>query len=496
MDFLDPEKIKHHKIILFTGYFFISVLVGLVSLMMYYLVYDGYSINGGGKLIRNGLVFISSQPHPANLYLNGVLNSAQTNKHIFIPEGIYNVSLQRDGYRTWNRSIEVDGGQIAHFDYPLLIPVNLNSTKVNSYTANPTLFSESNDSKTLLIGSGSNLDQFDQYDLSNKQTPLVKQVTVPSSVLNKKTSTSYSVIAWANDNSHVLLKRNYVGGSDFIVLNISDAATSFNLSSYLSNTKFTDISFNGGNYNQFYVYDSSSLNLYTLSYDSANTNQTVQYLSGVLAYKDYTGAGVVYVTKDKSSSALVDVNIRFSGVDYLVKKLPAGSNYLLSDGYSDGVPYVALGVNNLNKVYVYKDPIAQDKSNPFNDPTPSQVLSIKNPNYLSFSKNNQYVMAENGNQFGVYDIYNDHGYNYTTNYAIDDSQGHAEWMDNNRISYVSGGKVVIFDYDNNYAQLLNKADSDFQTAFDNTDTYFYKIVKDGDVYDFYKTSFYTPNDQP
>jgi hypothetical protein len=190
------------------------------------------------------------------------------------------------------------------------------------------------------------------------------------------------------------------------------------------------------------------------------------------------------------------VNIRFTGADYLVKKLPSGSNYLLSDNYSYGAPYVAVGVNNLDKVYVYRDPIAQDKSNTISDPTPSQVLSVKNPNYLSFSKNNQYVMAENGNQFGVYDISNDHGYNYTTNYPIDDAQGHAEWMDNNRISYVSGGKVVIFDYDNNYAQLLNKGDSDFQTAFDNTDTYFYKIVKDGDSYDFYKTSFYTPNDQP
>ena len=496
MDFLDPEKIKHHKAILFTGYFFIAILVGLISLMMYYLVYDGYSFNGDGKLIRNGLVFISSQPHPADLYLNGVKNSAQTNKHIFIPEGIYNVTLKRDGYRDWNRSIEVDGGQIAHFDYPLLIPVNLNSTKVDSLTSEPTLFSESIDSKTLLIGSGSNLDQFSTYDISSTSTPLLNKFNIPSNILSKGVTSSYSVVSWSKDNSHVLLSRSYLNKNEFIVLDINNPNASFNLSSYLNGFKFDQISLKNGQYNQFYLFDSNSQNLYSLNYDSNNINQPSLEISNVLAFTDYTGAGVLYVAKDKNDSSLVDFNIRFEGSDYIVRKLRVGSNYLLADAIYAETPYIVIGEGNSNKVFVYKDPIAQVRSGNGNDPIPAQVLSVKNPNYVSFSKDFEYVMAENGSQFGVYDILNDHGYNYTSNYPIDGSQGHAEWADKNHISYVSSGKVLIFDYDYNYAQLLNKADANFQTAFDFKDNYFYKIVDDNGSFDFYKTSFYTPNDQP
>ena len=97
MDFLDPEKTKRHRIILFIGYFFLSIMVILISVLMYYFVNYGYSFNQGGKLIRNGLLFISTQPHPADIYLNDVLNSNKTNKHLFIPEGVYNVKLQRVG---------------------------------------------------------------------------------------------------------------------------------------------------------------------------------------------------------------------------------------------------------------------------------------------------------------------------------------------------------------------------------------------------------------
>ena len=233
MDFLDPAKIKHHKIILTIGYCLFTVMVVLISLLMYYFVNYGYGFNQGGKFVRNGLLFISSQPHPADVYLNGVKNTAQTNRHIFIPEGVYNISLQRPGYRTWNRSIQVDGGQIAHFDYPLLIPVTLNSTKIKTYSTSPLFFSESDNHNRLIIGYKDTSNYFEVYDISKTSSPLVGKFTIPDSVLtNPSAQSSYSVVEWADDNTHVLLNRNYGSGNEYIVLDTVDPTQSINLKSY------------------------------------------------------------------------------------------------------------------------------------------------------------------------------------------------------------------------------------------------------------------------
>ena len=497
MDFLDPEKTKRHRIILFIGYFFLSIMVILISVLMYYFVNYGYSFNQGGKLIRNGLLFISTQPHPADIYLNDVLNSNKTNKHLFIPEGVYNVKLQRVGYRTWTRSVQVDGGQLAHFDYPLLVPEILNSTKIKTYATTPLFFSESDNHNRLVVGYKDTANYFEVYDISNTASPLVGKFNIPDSVLTNPTvNATYSVVQWSDDNTHVLINRNYGSSSEYIVLDTVDPTQSINLKNYQTLLKIDSVSLNNRKFNQFYLYSSSDHLVYGLNY-SDNSSQPTQLLSDVYGMSDYNGSGILYATKDTKDSNLVDFNILFSGNTYLVKKLSKDTNYLLANNIYDSVPYVVLGVSDQNKVYVFKDPIAQIKSSPNVEPVPVQVLAVKNANYVSFSLNKQYIMAENGNQFGVYDIFNDHGYNFTSKYPIDAAQGHAEWMDKNRISYVSSGQVVIFDYDYNYNQLLNKGHSSFQTAFDSSDTYFYKLVQSSDTnVDLYKTSFYTPADQP
>ena len=74
-------------------------------------------------------------------------------------------------------------------------------------------------------------------------------------------------------------------------------------------------------------------------------------------------------------------------------------------------------------------------------------------------------MAENGAQFGVYDIENAKGYNYIAAQALDVPQAHANWMDGDRLDYVSAGKLVAFDYDNTNRQTLVPAASGYVSAF-------------------------------
>ncbi len=84
---------------------------------------------------------------------------------------------------------------------------------------------------------------------------------------------------------------------------------------------------------------------------------------------------------------------------------------------------------------------------------------------MSFSASAQFIVAENGSRFGVYDIENKNGFNYTSPAPLDSPQLHASWMDGNRLVYASGGKLEVFDYDNLNHRSLISANANYLPAF-------------------------------
>ena len=99
-------------------------------------------------------------------------------------------------------------------------------------------------------------------------------------------------------------------------------------------------------------------------------------------------------------------------------------------------------------------------------------MRLNAANYISFSNTAQFIMAQNGNQYGVYDFENERGYNYTTSQPMDAPAINAFWMDGSRMTYVSGGKTFIFDYDYTNQQFLSSASSSYLPAFSSN----YKFV--------------------
>ncbi len=118
MDYLDPKKRSRHTIILMVGYVLVGVAIVIGTLVLLYQAY-GFGLNKNGKVIQNGLFFFSSQPHPAQIYVNGALKSVKTNTRLSLPAGVYEVTLRRDGYRDWRRTIALEGGSVEQFRLPL-----------------------------------------------------------------------------------------------------------------------------------------------------------------------------------------------------------------------------------------------------------------------------------------------------------------------------------------------------------------------------------------
>src|SRR5476651_307831 len=97
MDYLDSGKQLRHRIILLVGYVCIAVAIGIATLVLWYQAYV-FGLGKNNTVIQNGLVFASSQPNPADIYLNGVLNKAKTDTRLLLPAAIYQLKLSRAGY--------------------------------------------------------------------------------------------------------------------------------------------------------------------------------------------------------------------------------------------------------------------------------------------------------------------------------------------------------------------------------------------------------------
>lgn len=490
MDYLDPNKERKHKIQLLVGY----VLVGILILITVRLLIDkssGYNIDSRGQVYQTGFVFFSSQPNPADIYANGKKSKYQTNSRLELRSNIYNITLKRDGYFDWSRQIEIMGADVQHFDYPFLFPRDLSTKNLAHYANKVGLVTQSPDRRWVIVQSGANLSEMSLFDLKNpNKAPL--SFTLPSGILTSaQTGESWRFLEWADDNDHLLLEHDFDAKREIILVDRGAPEKSVNLTQTLANGQAV-ISLADRKYDQYYLYDSVSLALYRASLKQP---QPVSVLERVLKFKTYGRDTILYVTDKNAPTNKVLTKLLVDKKSYLLRVLPAGTSYVCDLTKYGGAMYVVFGAASENRVRIYKDPVGQLQDPALKLPASTQVLRVERVNHVSFSSTAQFVMAQNGNRFGVYDIENKKGYNYSTNDIIDPPQLYASWMDGHRLYYISKGRLTVFDYDNlNHRQLMS-ANPAFLPAFAPDSKYVYSLVTSASLSDFTQTSLLAPQDR-
>lgn len=441
MDYLDPQKQRRHSILLLVGYACMAIAIIIATIVLVYQAY-GFGIDKHGAVIQNGIVFFSSQPNPAQIYVDGKSAKAQTNVRLTLPANIYNIRLSRAGYQDWQRKIEIDGGSVTHYDYPVLLPTVVKATPLATLPAMPELATQSPDRRWLLLSSGDG-SSFQVYDLKNRAKPAVT-ISLPANLTTKAPDgEQWQLDDWADDNQHVLLQHIVNGKTEFVLVDRINPAQSLNLNQALGADP-TSISLNDKKYDQYYLFNESQHSLQTASLGAPTP---VAYLDNVLAYKSYGNDEVLYFTSADAAPGKVLLRLKKADQTTLLRAFPASTHYLVDLATYNDTLYVLASPAGEGKVYIYKDPIAQlsSRAQPFL--VPMQVLRLPDPNYESFSSNAQYIVAEHGSQLAVYDLQNKNGYNYTQKAGLDAPQTHVGWMDGNRLTYVSGGMLQILDYD-------------------------------------------------
>jgi hypothetical protein len=473
MDFLDPVKIRRHKYRLISGYVLLGIAIFLTTVVLIFLSF-GYGVGKGGQIIQNGLVFVSSQPNPAQINLNGNNSGSGTNARLQLPAGQYTLSLTKTGYRPWVRSVGVEGGSVEHFDYPFLFPVALNPTTVEQYASQPALVLQSPNQRWVLIAKvGSNTD-FDEYDLNSPKTlsATLTTVSIPSTLLSDPTaSQTMTLVGWSADNNHVLLLDSYSGGSDYILLDRTTPSNSLNLTKQLNLTSTDQLSLINKAYDSYYIWDSST----SVLSSATLTNLTpVTLISHVLNYDSYGTNMILYATTSATAGE-VDINLYNSGQIFNLRRVNADPPYLLNFTQYGGKWYYAIGDTGNDKIYIYQNPIQALRNQSGQPIIPVYIMKLAGANFLQFSTNTQFIAAESGDNFAVYDAENANGYAYSLTQPLAAGQ-HASWMDGDRLMLTSDDHVVIFDYDHANLQTLQPAIDQSAPLFNPSFSYMYTLA--------------------
>ncbi len=463
MDFIDPKQRRSHIIRLFAGYFLVAILIIFASVVLLYQSY-GYDLDRKtGLVIQNGLLFISSKPVSANIYLNGQLMKSSTDTRLTVPEKSYSIELLSDGYRPWFRTVDLTGGSIERITYPLLIPNKLTTTITQTVTTGSSFTTQSLDKHWLVLQKSSALYDLQIVDLNNAK-PNSALLTLPTDIFTSTSEKeSLTAVAWASDNKHFLLRHDYGSKYEYVMVDRETPTLSLNISKLvlLPGATMTLIDHK---FDKLAVYDVVSHGLY--SYD-AKAKQLSLTLQNVLDYKTYGDQSVLYSTDNGQVGGKVYVRLWDGTVSNILQIFDAES-VLKLDVAQLGGDYYFVVVNSklLGRAYIYKNPQVAVKQGGYKSIVPVGVLRLDDIKYLSFSDGIRFIAAQNGSKFAIYDIENDRYYSYVSKLKLTEGQK-AVWVDGFRLSIASGGSTSIFDFDGSNVQTL-------APAYDNSSSNFVK----------------------
>lgn len=475
MDFLDPKKTRRLTTQLYIGYVLVTIMILLATSILVYYAY-GFNVNRDGDLVQKGLVFVSSQPSGAQIRIDEKQVDT-TNAKLNLPAGQYDLRLSRDGYRDWKRNIAVDGGDVSHYVYPLLLPDQLQANQLKSFETAPALTTQSPDRRWLVALTDVDAGVFEVFDLNRNQKQVAESVqfSVPAELMTASTvPVRWEVMEWSNNNRHMLLKRYFTNESgaqfEYILADRQRPEGSYNLSRVLGVTP-TEVTLRDKKPDQYYLYNAETKELSTASLDEPTPAIEVE---GVLAYKTHDANSILYVTNEEAATGKVSIKFRQGTKEYLIRSVTASDKYLLEVARYEGDWYVVLGSQADNRAFIYKNPAQQ-----LQDAQKAEALytlRLDSPTAVSFSANAQFVLAQNSKTFHVYDLENARSYRYATRFPIDQPQTRAPWMDGNRLSYVSNGMQILFEYDNVNSRTLVPASSTYLSAFDREYKYLYSFT--------------------
>jgi hypothetical protein len=215
------------------GLMSVSVLA-LVTVLVFIML--GYQFNGSdGKIEQGGLVQFSSTPGGASVGIDSKNLGTQTSARTTMTQGSHYITMNKTGYRQWQKTVAVVPGSVLWLNYTRLVPTTLKPTAVATYGA----LSDSNvspDRKWLAVKEDPATAAIQMVNISGStiKTSTIELPAASYTAPSEGQTQSFVVAQWDPSSRYLLVKHTYDGvKNEWLVVDIQRPATAKNMTTLL-----------------------------------------------------------------------------------------------------------------------------------------------------------------------------------------------------------------------------------------------------------------------
>lgn len=473
MSYLRPKTKELIKRILIYAVMVLAIIASVTFITLFVL---GFRVNiGDGQVEQYAFLQFDSTPSGAVVRIDDVTVGSKTPNKISVKPGTHTITMKKNGYKTWTKTLSVGAGTLTWLNYTLFIPQDLIVEPILTY-GQVYSSSTSPESHSMLIQYSADIPSYDLVDLDSAMAK-VSKITLPSNVYTGSAtdglSHDFQTMKWDDDGRYVLLRHTFGENNEWIVLDTQNVSLSKNITK-MFDIAITAIDFSGTSGNSYFVIESGDIR----KLDLAGGTMSKVLVSNVSSIFVYGTNIIAYIGQvDESGDRSIGIYRNGDDLPYIIKTTKelavevSTSHYFKKDyiAYSEGDNVTVLGGSYVSSAESSADNLKLITS----FETTGDVSS------LSFSPSGEYILAQSGTSFSSYDLEYQKLSTVASSCAGTDLP--KSWLDDSHIWSGCSGNLKISDFDGSNSHTINSILSGQSAALTHNGKYIYSINKTKDA---------------
>ena len=458
----------------FFSYGVMTVTTVVLTVLLIFLAL-GYRFDRTNlTFLQGGLVQFVSTPQNTDVIIDGKKQTTRTPTKANLPAGRHTIEMSQDGYRPWNKTIDVAPGQLLWLNYARLMPNSIVTSNVREFD-NLSAAMPSPDRHFLLLQKVSNQPDFVSADVANEKTPTFTDFRLPDTALTKKDDKlgTFEIVEWDLGSRYVLIKHQNGDLTEFIRADRSKPAEAVNLTR-LFGLAISEVHFSGGNANIVFAKTADVLR----RLDIGNSSASAALVTGLKHFTVYGEDSIAFTGDQEKTPGDGTTKEQIVGLYRhnkitVVRTVPVEQEVLFAYSEYFNHSYLALGNTASSTVEIIRDPsIASSKDT---DVFARLVAGVP-LKQLGFSSNGRFLTAQRDNNLATYDLEEAKSYNVTLDFGAPITTP-LRWLDDFYLWSDSGGKLRIVEFDGHNDREITTLTPGFGVLLSNNGHQLFSIAK-------------------
>ena len=420
-----------------------TVLTVVFLLVLFTL---GYRFDRSARTIeQGGLVQLNSIPSGASVMINAARVSGTTATKATLAPGQHTISMTRNGYHPWQKTVDVRRGGVLWLNYARLIPTNLPVENVLELPGAVSSKASPNRELYAMITEKSS-STIRLFTLTSS-TPQSKDLVLPDGSYTKpeeSAESTFRIAAWDKSSRYILIEHTYAESKEWIVVDSENIDRTENLTTTFS-LAISDVQFSPEDSRVLYALISGDIR----KLDLENSTISAPLAQNVTEFSFYENATIFFTTAidEVTKTRNVGYVSEGAGESRVVRRYSddgALPLHVVADKYYSQT-YVAVAYG--DTIEILSGPLPKSDSEATLSLTTIATVSTKEPiAHFSSRTNGRFFVAQHGRSYSVYDL--ELQKSSTTMLRGEGAMGsELGWIDNYIVWSAVDGALRLYEFD-------------------------------------------------